>query len=666
MAIIIGNAANNILTGDIDPADLTDDIWGQDGNDTLRGLTGNDNLFGGNGNDLLDGGAGSDSMSGGAGNDVFVVDSAGDAVTELAGGGTDRVQSSISYSLGANVENLTLTGAANTSGFGNALNNVIVGNSGHNYINGGAGADAMYGGLGNDSYVVDNVGDSVNEGVGAGTDTVFSSIGYTLGSNVENLTLTGVAAINGNGNALANTLRGNSANNVLDGKAGADAMYGGLGNDSYYVDNVADVVGENFNAGIDKVFSRAANFTLGSNVENMKLLESSITVLPNGLFQINPAGVNGTGNGLANVIEGSAVANQLSGMAGNDTMYGLAGNDTIDGGAGNDWMSGGLGNDTFIVDSAADVVSELAGEGVDLVRSSVSYTIADPHVENLTLTGVANISGTGNATANTIVGNSGANVINGGLGADSMHGGLGNDTYVVDNAGDVVTEGLGAGTDHVVSSVTHTLAANVENLSLSGLGATSGTGNAAANSMFGNSASNTLKGLGGNDSIWAGAGNDVVQGGSGSDTIRGGAGNDTLRAVDNVFFVDDGAEDRFVFDTALNAATNVDLIDKANFTQGGAEGVDDEIHLENSIFTALLSSGGTNTGTLGAGYYFEGASSGGGLFDPIGIYNVAGTGQLFYNPTFGVGGDSVLFAVVNPAGVAGGPAVLSVEEFTLV
>jgi Ca2+-binding RTX toxin-like protein len=666
MSTIFGNAANNILTGDIDPADLTDDIYGLDGNDTLRGLTGNDNLYGGAGNDLLDGGTGGDNMVGGTGNDVYVVDSFSDGVSELAGGGTDRVQSSISYSLGANVENLTLTGVANISGYGNALNNVMVGNSGNNVLSGGAGADSMYGGLGNDSYVVDNVGDSVNEGFGAGIDTVFSSISYTLGNNVENLTLTGAAAINGNGNALANTLRGNSANNVLDGKAGADAMYGGLGSDSYYVDNVADVVVESFNAGTDKVFSRAANFTLGSNVENMKLLDLSFTVSPSGLIQVNPAGVNGTGNGLANVIEGSAVANQLFGMAGNDTMYGLAGNDTIDGGTGNDWMSGGLGNDTFIVDSAGDVVSELAGQGVDLVRSSVSYTIADVDVENLTLTGAGNISGTGNAASNVITGNAGANIINGMAGADQMIGGLGNDTYVVDSAGDVVTEGLGAGTDHVVSSVTHTLAANVENLSLSGFGATSGTGNAGANSMFGNSASNTLMGLGGNDSIWAGAGNDVVQGGTGSDTIRGGAGNDTLRAVDNVFFVDDGAEDRFVFDTALNAATNVDLIDKANFTQGGAEGVDDEIQLENSIFTALLSSGGTNTGTLGAGYYFEGISSGGGLFDPIGIYNVAGTGQLFYNPTFGVGGDSVLFAVVNPAGVAGGPAVLSVEEFTLV
>jgi Ca2+-binding RTX toxin-like protein len=248
-----------------------------------------------------------------------------------------------------------------------------------------------------------------------------------------------------------------------------------------------------------------------------------------------------------------------------------------------------------------------------------------------------------------------------------MAGGLGNDTYVVDNAGDTVSEGAGAGTDRVLASVSYSLAdPDVENLTLTGVAAINGTGNAAANTIVGNGAANTLLGLAGNDSISAGAGNDVVQGGTGSDTIRGGTGNDVLRAVDNVFFVNDGAEDRFVFDTALNAVTNVDLIDKANFTQGGLEGVDDEIHLENGIFTALLSVGGTNLGQLGAGYYFEGASSGGGQFDAVGIYNVVGTGQLFYNPTFGVAGDSVLFAVVNPAGIAGGPAVLSAEEFTLV
>jgi Ca2+-binding RTX toxin-like protein len=362
-------------------------------------------------------------------------------------------------------------------------------------------------------------------------------------------------------------------------------------------------------------------------------------------------------------------------MGGNDAIYGYGGNDTLDGGLGNDYldggtgadsMSGGLGNDNYVVDQVGDVVTEGLFGGTDRVYSSISYGLG-ANVENLSLTGVANINGVGNGLANSIIGNSGHNTLNGGAGADAMAGGLGNDTYVVDHAGDTVSEGAGAGTDRVLASVSYTLVdPDVENLTMTGFGAVNGTGNGAANTIVGNGAANTLLGLAGNDSISAGAGNDVVQGGIGSDTLRGGTGNDVLRAVDNVFFVNDGAEDRFVFDTALNAATNVDLIDKASFTQGGAEGFDDEIVLENSIFTALLSAGGTNLGTLGAGYYFEGVGSGGGQFDAVGIYNVAGTGQLFYNPTFGVAGDSVLFAVVNPAGIAGGPAVLSAEEFTLV
>ena len=359
-------------------------LVGTSGDDILTGGAGNDTLSGLAGNDTLNGGLGADSMSGGTGNDTYYVDNVGDVVTEATSAGTDTVSASITYTLSANVENLTSTGTAATNGTGNSLSNVITGNSGNNRLDGGAGADTLAGGLGDDTYVVDNVGDVVREAASAGTDTVLASVTYTLSADVENLTLTGTAAIGGTGNSLANVITGNSGNNRLDGGAGADTLAGGLGSDTYVVDNVGDVVTEASSAGTDTVVS-TISYTLGTNVENLTLTGT--------------AAINGTGNSLSNVITGNAGNNLLNGLLGADSM------------------SGGLGNDTYYLDNVGDVVTEATSAGTDTVVSTISYTLGT-NVENLTLTGTAAINGTGNNLNNVITGNGGANTLNGGSGTD--------------------------------------------------------------------------------------------------------------------------------------------------------------------------------------------------------------------------------------------------------
>ncbi len=282
-------------------------------------------------------------MMGGAGDDTYIVDNIADIVTEKAAQGIDTVSSRITYGLadtdgagsnGANVENLTLTGTAALNGTGNALNNVLTGNAAANALDGGSGADTMAGGAGNDVYYLDNIGDAVTEVSNEGTDTVISSITFSLAlaANVENLTLSGTDMINATGNALNNVLIGNSANNTLagyagsdtlNGRAGADTMMGGLDGDTYYVDNAGDVVTENSTLAteIDTVNS-LISYTLGANVENLNLTGTTA--------------INGTGNALNNALTGNTAANSLNGDLGNDTLNGDLGNDVLTGGAGQD------------------------------------------------------------------------------------------------------------------------------------------------------------------------------------------------------------------------------------------------------------------------------------------------------------------------------------------
>ncbi|NJL22239.1 MAG: calcium-binding protein [Leptolyngbyaceae cyanobacterium SM1_3_5] len=203
------------------------------GNISGTGNQGNNTIVGSAGNNTLDGGLGVDQLEGGAGNDIYVVDSSADRVIEQADGGVDLVRAASNFSLRDNLENLELTGTGNISGTGNSLANTITGNSGNNALNGGGGNDLLQGGAGNDVYTID-AGDTVIDTAGIDRIAADFSIDLSVGNflQIENLTLTGTAAIGATGNLSANSIRGNSGNNSISGLAGDDFLIGQGGNDT--------------------------------------------------------------------------------------------------------------------------------------------------------------------------------------------------------------------------------------------------------------------------------------------------------------------------------------------------------------------------------------------------------------------------------------------------
>ena len=134
--------------------------------------------------------------------------------------GSTSTTASKTTTLSSTISRLILTGTGNINGTGNGLNNYITGNAGNNTLDGGAGYDILAGGKGNDTYIVDSIYDSIIENANEGTDLVKSSVNWTLGANLENLTLTGTDNLSGIGNELDNVITGNSGNNILDGGAG--------------------------------------------------------------------------------------------------------------------------------------------------------------------------------------------------------------------------------------------------------------------------------------------------------------------------------------------------------------------------------------------------------------------------------------------------------------
>ena len=337
------------------------------------------------------------------------------------------------------------------------------------------------------------------------------------------------------GTAEDDTLNGYRGNDTLDGREGADFMDGGDGDDLFIVDNAADVAKESEDGGGDTVRSSVSFSLAGWHVEYLALTGT--------------AAINGTGNDRFNQIDGNAASNILTGGGGGDRLNGHAGDDTMD---------GGYGDDSFWVDSSGDRVVErhhdYAG-GIDIVTSSVSFSLVGQYIERLTLTGTAS-TGTGNSLSNVITGNassntlrgaegndtlvgaegadflygdSGSDRLDGGAGIDTLRGGVGSDIYIVDDAGDSVSEPFDGGRDVIYSSATYSLAGiYVENIALTGSDSVDATGNSLANRMMGNDAANVLSGGEGDDALAGNGGNDSLSGGGGADDIMGGEGNDRI------------------------------------------------------------------------------------------------------------------------------------------
>ncbi len=454
-------------------------------------------LTGGAGQNMMVAGFGNDTLVGGAGDDTYLLRLATQVVQESAGGGHDKIVIGgawSSYTMPGHVEDLFL--ARYGAGVEDAPAWTIHANDLANRI------DRESLGDGDETTLwIDAAG---------GNDTV-------LAFNRSATILGGAGDDSLVGNSSDDSLEGSDGHDTLIGSYGADTLIGGDGDDLLL--GGTDVV----STSSESVDGGAGNDTIRGEI-GLDLL------------------IGGAGD---DQIAAGQDADQVLGGAGADSLAGDNGNDTVDGGAGADTLNGGAGDDLLVVDDALDQVLETGG-GLDTVRASVAWTLG-AGLDFLELTGAAAIGGTGNGLANridgnaaanaltglggadTIAGGDGADTLDGGSGADSLLGGLGDDLYVVDVAGDILVEAPGGGRDEVRAALAWTLAAEFEDLTLTGAAALAGTGNALANSITGNGGANLLTGDAGNDSLAGGGGNDTLVGDAGKDTLVGGAGADLLQ-----------------------------------------------------------------------------------------------------------------------------------------
>lgn len=598
-------------------------LTGTSGNDILQGGTGNDRLYGGAGDDTLDGGAGDDYLSGESGNDVYLFgrgagqDTVSDSDTTAGNTDTIRLAADVlpgDLTLLRQGDDLVL-GIAGTSDtltvqywfqsndvyrveqlqfadgsivdlsdlqFGTAsddmlsgtdVNSLLMGYAGNDTLDGGVGADMLIGGMGNDTYVVDNVDDVVTEKDNEGVDFLQSSLSYALDAQVENLALTGSAAIDGTGNALDNVLTGNSAANVLDGGAGNDTLIGDAGNDTYLFGRGAgnDVVNDydttsgnadtvQFGTGVtttDLALARVQDdllLTIRDTGDSLTLTGyfTDSGASPQGIEKIQfvdgsawdwhavqaklaPAALILNGTEGDDQLVSTDQASILNGLGGNDRLTGGSGNDTLDGGAGDDRLDGGSGNDTYLFGhgSGSDVITKWDGTPGkhDIVLIGEGVTVADIDVsrdyDDLILT----IRDTGDRL--------------------DMWDYFRNDGVSPRSIEEIrFADGTVWDWDAIE--------ARMQPVSTEG-----------DDRLFAFGMSDTINGLGGNDFIEGRGGDDVLDGGAGDDTLDGGLGDDVLDGGAGDDTLEGGlGNDTFLFGRASGNDMIVDRDSSDNYTPG--------------------------------------------------------------------------------------------------
>jgi len=563
--------------------------------------TGNslNNIFYANpGNNILNGGTGNDTVS--YQNSPFA-----NTLTEIGafmGVSVDLGIATLQDTGGSGLD--TLAGIENL--IGTAYGDTLTGNSQANSLNGGGGMDLLIGGNGDDTYVVDGGDTVVETSSQGGTDTVQSSADFVLPDNVENLLLTGTAAINGMGNSLGNILTGNSGANqlnggtgadiligsggddLLNGGQGADNMQGGAGNDTYIVDHAGDVVDESAGAGgggTDLVRSNI-NYTLPDGVENLQLLGT--------------LGLSGTGNSLGN------------------TLYANAGNNSLDGGIGTDTVSYQFGTGAGV---AINLTTGQAtgGSGTDTllnfenaIGSSYDDTITGTTASNALNggNGIDTVSYQSGVTAGVTV-NLATGQTTGGSGVDSVLnfenaiGGIFNDTILGTTSGNILDGGAGLDTVSYQSGASAGVAINL------GLTTAQATGGSGADTLL--NFENAI-GSGFNDLITGTTGDNILDGGLGTDTVSyqsgagagvvinlslttqqttGGSGTDTLLNFENA--IGSGFNDLITGTTGnntLDGGAGTDTV-SYQFVTGAVAGV-----VVNLGLTTAQATGGSGTDTL--------------------------------------------------------------------